>query len=269
MAGSTEGRLAGANFISRPTSPTPRVTTPSSSTPRTGALDASQSSSPVASPITSTVTPGPVPDLRNVMRPPAVPRNNVPRNPADRNASVVAGKRRVQLRQRAKDATPPSYRPARLYLNRLSPLPTSPRASVHMPEDTPWPPTPPVPEAGLNNSLPSDPDTSSPRHPPLLPALPPLPTVTKPPRHCLPRLWSSTSPRPPPAPSRDSLISVRDHLCEDVSVILVHCGSTVPCLHDMHCPVGRQPYCTQCDQTNLDHPCTHLRDYLDELDFDC
>jgi hypothetical protein len=54
-----------------------------------------------------------------------------------------------------------------------------------------------------------------------------------------------------------------------VSVILVHRDDHSPCDHDLYCPRGRQPYCTRCDHFDMSQPCSHLRDYEDELDFEC
>ncbi len=51
-----------------------------------------------------------------------------------------------------------------------------------------------------------------------------------------------------------------------VPVILVHRADRQPCAHDLYCPEGRQPYCTFCDTVDT---CGHLRDYVDELDFEC
>jgi hypothetical protein len=55
-----------------------------------------------------------------------------------------------------------------------------------------------------------------------------------------------------------------------VTVILAHAVDKSPCTHDLYCPRGRHPYCTECDVFMYDQVlCSHLRDYRDELDFDC
>jgi hypothetical protein len=54
-----------------------------------------------------------------------------------------------------------------------------------------------------------------------------------------------------------------------VAVVLVHRADLQPCPHDLYCPQGRVPFCTRCQQPDGDHQCEHLRDFRDELDFDC
>jgi hypothetical protein len=113
-----------------------------------------------------------------------------PANQDARNASADGGKRRVQLTWRAREATPRSYRPGRLYLHRLSPLHVPP--SVHQTVvSTPHPPTPPGAGSLLLSPLPS----LSPATP--APPLPPLPTPPRPSRRCLPPAWPTPVPTPP------------------------------------------------------------------------
>jgi hypothetical protein len=92
----------------------------------------------------------------------------------------------VQLTQKAREATPRSYRPAKLYLHRLSPL-TIPPVVLQTAAQTPHPPTPPG-EPSLDLSPPTTPN-SPPRTP-----CPPPPTVAvkRPPRRCLPPSFGTT-----------------------------------------------------------------------------
>jgi hypothetical protein len=54
-----------------------------------------------------------------------------------------------------------------------------------------------------------------------------------------------------------------------VTVILAHTCDNRPCPHDLHCPVGRRPYCTMCERSDEDGSCQHLKDFQDGLDFEC
>ncbi len=136
--GSTEERLAGTAFTSRSTSVTHTATPTSSYTPPTAVLVPSVSSSPNTLPgVTSTlVTPAPAHHRPPVTTPSPSPS---PGSPANRNANVVAGKRRVQLTWRAREATPRSYRPHQLYLQRLSPGSAPPRLSTQTAAPPPLP----------------------------------------------------------------------------------------------------------------------------------
>jgi hypothetical protein len=112
-----------------------------------------------------------------------------PANQAARNASGVVGKRRVQLTQKAREATPRSYRPARLYLHRLSPLPSTNVVSSQtatLMRTTPHPPTPPTPLNGHSSSLTSRTPSPTPSPAPTL-----LPRAA---RRCLPPAWPTTPP---------------------------------------------------------------------------
>ncbi len=55
-----------------------------------------------------------------------------------------------------------------------------------------------------------------------------------------------------------------------VTVRLVHNDDGTVCNCDLYCRRGRHPFCYDCRLHDADpHPCVHLRDFSDELDFDC
>ncbi len=182
---STAGRPGDTGSTSRPTSPRPTVM--SSARPR----------------LSVTLPTGePAPSPSNVLPTRPVRQARPGPRPANQDAKNVSGavsKRRVVLTHKAREATPRSYRPAMLYLNRLSPpTDTSTQDSqtdLCLRQSTPWPTTPTTPPGGLSWSLDRPPATSS------MTSTPPSPTSNsppqapaRPPRRCLPPTRTSSSP---------------------------------------------------------------------------
>ncbi len=196
MAGSTAVLPEDIASTSPRTSATPpgisTVTRPSSDALLMVAAEPSRSSSrppsPLAVPLLPTVPAHqPAPVLAPVLNRP----NRRPANQDGRNASAGVGKRRVQLTQRAREATPRSFRPAKLYPHRLSPLNLNPGTSYQTAvtpqmNATPLPSTPPTPPGGASLSLSS-------RTPPPSPTWP-----SRGARRCLPSPWAAMSPSPSP-----------------------------------------------------------------------
>ncbi len=54
------------------------------------------------------------------------------------------------------------------------------------------------------------------------------------------------------------------------TVRLIHDDDFTVCqCSGWHCPRGTHAYCSECHRTSYESPCVHLREYADELDFDC
>ncbi len=194
-AASIAGHPGGTGSTSRPTSVTPVVipssSPPSSDTRPTGAHAPSLSSNTL-----------PRPPAQPQPRPRPIPHSRPrPANPDVKNVFAAGAKRRVVLTQKAREATPRSYRPAQLYRHRLSPLvipPVVPLQTAALMRTTPHPPTPPTPPGSHSWSLTSQtpsPDATATLQPS------PWPRDVRPARRCLPPSWtpspaSATGTRP-------------------------------------------------------------------------
>jgi hypothetical protein len=54
------------------------------------------------------------------------------------------------------------------------------------------------------------------------------------------------------------------------AVSLIHDDDFSPCVcPGLYCARGTHPYCSVCHRTSYEEPCCHLREFADELDFDC
>jgi hypothetical protein len=184
--------------------------------------------SPSVSPATGTapLVAGTTPALpRPLLVPPSPPPNPASRVP--RNDSANAVKRRVQLMQKAGEATPRSYRPAKLYLHRLSPL-TMPPVTLQTAAQTPHPPTPPggAQSRSLTSIDASESNSDA------------MSTSSDSDGH------ASTQEMSSPVLRADAVTATSSSpaMSLPVTVILVHKDDKSPCEHDMYCPRGRKPY---------------------------